>query len=366
MIHGIVLCLAKEAGAHDPNGFRPIVIFSLVYRTWGSIRSRQLLRLLSSHAPDSMFGFLPSKEATQLWWTLQSFIELVGLSTDLIKAFNRIPRQHTFFLADHLGAPPSVTRLWQDFLTRCTRAFSVHDHLSPATTSLAGLPEGDAMSVYGMVQLNYVWRIDMGFFCPKISAFSFVDNLSLLGATVEDVAGAHFANEAFLDMWMMEADPKKTFTWALATSNRKALRSLGFACHFAARDLGGSNSGGSMSYCKMLRNRRLRLRFDSLEAKWAKFRLSRAPTAQKISMLPLSFWPQALHGAEACLFADSHLGHLRTQACKGLRLKTAGVNPTLRLTLSHQPLADPGFFQVTRTFLTLRHLAWKDANILPA
>lgn len=107
MVHGVVLCLAKEAEAHDPNGFRPIVIFSLVYRTWGSIRSRQLLKLLTSHAPDSMYGFMPSKEATQLWWTLQSYIELavldqrplVGLSTDLVKPFNRIPRQHTFFLA---------------------------------------------------------------------------------------------------------------------------------------------------------------------------------------------------------------------------------------------------------------------------
>ena len=369
MLHGIVLCLAKEAGAHDPNGFRPIVIFSQVYRTWGSIRSRQLLKLLTAHAPDSMFGFMPTKEATQLWWTLQSHIELalhdqrplVGLSTDLIKAFNRIPRQHTFFLADHLGAPQQVTGLWKDFLSRCTRAFLVHDQLSEATTTLVGLPEGDAMSVYGMVQLNYAWHIYMRFFRPNVHSFSFVDNLSLMGSTVEDVVGAHFANEAFLAMWLMEADPNKTFTWALHTADRHTLRTLGLACNFAARDL-----GGSMTFCNMLRNHHLRLRFESLEAKWGRLTASRAPVAQKISILPLSLWPQALYGAEACLFADSHLGHLRTMACKCLKQKTAGVNTALRLTLSHQPLADPGFYQVIRTFQTFRRLVSKDSNIKPA
>lgn len=185
--------------------------------------------------------------------------------------------------------------------------------------------------------------------------------LSTQGATVEAVAGAFFANEAFLEMWLMEADRNKTFTWALTTKDRHALRSLGLACNYAARDV-----GGSMTFCRMLRNHHLRLRFESLESKWQKFTASRAPTSQKLAVLPLSFWPQALHGAEACLFADTHLGHLRSLACRGLRLKTAGVSPVLRLTLSLQPLADPGLYQLTRAFQTLRRLAYKDTNLLPA
>ena len=49
VLYGVVSVLAKDPGAQTVSRFRPIVIFSIIYRTWASLRSKQLLRLLAPH-----------------------------------------------------------------------------------------------------------------------------------------------------------------------------------------------------------------------------------------------------------------------------------------------------------------------------
>ena len=115
--------IAKDAQASTVDRFKPIVIFWTIYRTWASLRSRQLLRAPAPHVACEAYGFLPGRDASQLWTLLQGEIEcspqgdqpLCGLSTDLIRAFNNIPRQHTFALARNLGVPNKVTGPWKRF-----------------------------------------------------------------------------------------------------------------------------------------------------------------------------------------------------------------------------------------------------------
>ena len=107
LLYGVVSLLAKDDNASTVSRFRPIVIFSIIYRTWASLRSKQLLRQLAPHLDVEAFRFLPGCEPTQLWLLLQAEIEvslqsnspLCGLSSDLTMAFNFSPRQHTFALA---------------------------------------------------------------------------------------------------------------------------------------------------------------------------------------------------------------------------------------------------------------------------
>ena len=60
-VTGFVMALEKTAGATTVDQYRPITVFSLVFRTWGSIRARQVLRHLASVAPSSCVGNLPGK-----------------------------------------------------------------------------------------------------------------------------------------------------------------------------------------------------------------------------------------------------------------------------------------------------------------
>ena len=146
VLYGVVSVLAKDPGAQTVSRFRPIVIFSIIYRTWASLRSKQLLRLLAPHMDVEAYGFMPGCEPSQLWLVLQAEIECAlqsgeaksGLSTDLTRAFNFIPRQHTFALALHLGVPLQIVHPWRSFLASCTRAFEVRGTLSLSTTSTCG------------------------------------------------------------------------------------------------------------------------------------------------------------------------------------------------------------------------------------
>ena len=125
----------------DVEQFRPIVIFSTVYRCWSSLRARQLIRQFAPHTTDSEYGFLPHKETLQVWLTLQSYLEEahqqrtphIGLSTDLKKAFNMIPRTQLSALS-HLGVPQHILTPWMAFLNHTLRYFQTGQYLSHATT----------------------------------------------------------------------------------------------------------------------------------------------------------------------------------------------------------------------------------------
>ena len=68
---GTVFSLAKRASAHLAGDFRPVVIFSVIYRCWSGIQARALLHQLEPYVNSESFGFLPQREAAQHWMALQ-------------------------------------------------------------------------------------------------------------------------------------------------------------------------------------------------------------------------------------------------------------------------------------------------------
>ena len=74
-LEGHVFALKKVEGAQEVGAFRPITIFSIAYRTWSSLRSKQLLRHLCQFASTTCFGNLPRRHTAQVWWMLQEALE---------------------------------------------------------------------------------------------------------------------------------------------------------------------------------------------------------------------------------------------------------------------------------------------------
>ena len=106
--------LDKENQKQGLAAFRAICVRSIVFKTWLSIRTRHML-LQFSRALDC----LPHLESKEIWLMTQVAIEvaclgevdLLGLSTDLVAAFNALPRAPVFAAAKKLGVP--------DFLIGC-------------------------------------------------------------------------------------------------------------------------------------------------------------------------------------------------------------------------------------------------------
>lgn len=111
ILYGFVNVLAKDEGASTVDRFRPVVVFSVIYRTWARVRAKQLLRWLTPLMDVEAFGFMPGCEPSQPWLVLQAEIgvalqthtSLCGLNTDLTQAFNFIPRQHSFCVGGACG-----------------------------------------------------------------------------------------------------------------------------------------------------------------------------------------------------------------------------------------------------------------------
>lgn len=99
IVLGLVFSLEKTHEACRVEHYRPITIFSLIYRTWTSIRAKQSLKYLAPLAPTRCFGNLPSKSATQVWFGIQTALEesyhtitpAAGV-VDIEKCFNHLPR----------------------------------------------------------------------------------------------------------------------------------------------------------------------------------------------------------------------------------------------------------------------------------
>lgn len=365
---GTVLGLSKVDDAHEVHHFRPITLFSTIYRTWSRLRTRQMVRQLAQYMPAEALGFLPHRETTEVWLQLQASIEMMlqsqhdfsGLSTDLKRAFNHIGRKQVFHVAQHLGFPWQLLNSWNKFLNQCTRCFEVHGCLGEPVQSQSGFPEGCPLSILAMLSVNWCYHIYMKAFCPSVTTYSFVDNLTLAAREAFEVARAYFALRTICQLFGLSTDDDKTYVWGLTRESRAALGLLGFPCVSDASEL-----GGAMTFGASRRTRVLRRRGHKLFGKWQRLKKSLAPGPQKLASLPTVFWPQAFHGSSGCLIADNYATSLRKEAVKALKLNGAGSNPMLRLTLSGNMQADPGFFQIQLCFAVFRRMLRKQTDLLP-
>ena len=358
LLTGLAFTVAKIDLPHLPEHFRPIHLFTIAHRIWGSIRARQLLRRLAPYVPDDLHGYLPDHEPAMLWFTLQAWIETGlssrtnrhGASADLLKCFNCIEREPYFALSERLGTPRRLTLPWRAFLAGFNRRFQIHHALSEAVHSTRGFPEGCPLSVLTMVHIGWAFHIWLKFFHPTVDCSTYVDNLDFHSSE---------ASQQWFSIWGLSIDTKKTFHWSTDPMERARLQAQGMACLTDVKEL-----GGAMTFCRAIRNRELKHRATALHSKWEVLHRSRAPLLHKLKSLALVCWPIALHGAAACTIATGHFHDLRKQAVKALRLNGAGSNATLRLTLYDDPLQDPEFFHLRSSLLTFRRMLRKNEDII--
>ena len=367
LLTGFVACLAKTATASEVAHFRPIIVFSAIYRSWSTARARPLLAHLADMAADTQLGFLPGREALQISFLVQGLIELCvgsntdmqGLVTDIQKAFENIPRLPVFKLAMHIGAPQEIIQAWDQFLHGMVRRFVVRGEVGPPLDSTSGVPEGCAMSCYAMGIIDLCFHFYMHHFAPETVPLSFVDNLGLLSMEVAHLQRGQIVLQEFLHLWTLDMDLRKSWTWSTRASDKGALEVMGLDVKTSAGDLGVQHS-----YTGARRIEVQRARLASLNDLWVRLRKLGADDRLKYMVLQQAFWPRALHGVSVCLLGPSHIASLRTAAVKALAHGGAGASPLIRMSLIAPVKADPGFYQTVRVVTDFRRMAAKQEMVL--
>ena len=364
---GFVCSLLKPGGRTDASAYRPIVLVSLIYRVWAGIRSRQILRQLAPLLPPDCLGFVPGRETTEYWYHIQTQIELCcqgaydlyGMSCDVIKAYNNLPRLPIARMASHIGLPEHITRPWFAFANGLCRHFLVRDCLSCGVMSSSGFAEGCPLSPVAMVLTDLSLSLYNRAFAPAVQSISYVDNWSCLAHQVGALATGINTTRTFCDSLSLELDPQKTYVWSAGTAGKRDLAALGIPVLDSTRELGGTLAFGSR-----VRNAAVAARCRSLDPLWSRLRRLPAPITYKTSVLPSKFWASALHGIAGVPIGDGLLSSLRTAAVRALHANSAGTSPMLRLSLSGVFEADPGFWQAWVCIRDLRRMLRKLPGLL--
>ena len=362
---GMVAALAKTPQAQTTNQYRPICIFSLFLRVWGTIRAKQCLRYLATLVPSTLLGNIPGRSPKQLWFRIQQAIEyayaqdseIAGCVADLVKCFNTLPRVPLLQLAAHLGIPTEVLVPWSQSLSQVQRRFQVRGAVGKPLPSTTGFPEGDAMSVVAMAICNVACEVFMLHKSPKIQTWSYVDNLETLARHAYDAIQSLELLDEFCRLMDLQIDFDKSYVWSNSPAGRKLIRDSDFVNKLFARDL-----GGHLNYTKLRTNFTLQEKIHMFSPFWQRLCRSFAPASQKERALVVAAWPNLFYGICTVTMGMAHFDKLRTQACKALNLTQNGLNPLLQLSCVGNPKADPEFFCVMNTIMSFRECSLADMS----
>ena len=361
MVTGFVVALEKTPGAETVNQYRPITVFSLVYRTWSSIRARQVLAHLQPWAPTTCTGNLPGKHSAHVWYGVMQEIEVAQLNggrlsgwvIDLIKAFNMLPRCPILHFMSILNVAPGVMLAWGNALTSMERRFKLHNCVGPSIRSCTGFPEGCALSVTAMLAHNLVSHYYLKLKHPSVTLWSYVDNIESTAPEAPSALEALDTFERFSDLMDVAIDLDKSYAWSVAADQRKFLRSCHQVTKLQARDL-----GGHIQYSKVVTNSTITGRCEDIKPLWGRLARSLAPYKQKLRALVSKAWPSCLHGIASVHMADDHYDRLRTGALQGLGEHSSGASPIAHLSLVETPKADPQYHALLQTIMMFREHNW--------
>ena len=352
LIHGKVVSLAKVHAPGTPADFRPITVFSILYRAWSSFHARKALSKLEPVMPDSLYGSRPGRYAGQVWakllWCIEhSFheeIDLSGLVADLQKAFNMIPRLVVFEIAAHMGLPGYMMLGWAGALAGMQRRFLLRGSFTASVPSVTGFPEGCGLSCVAMLLMDTGFHMWHHVFFPLCTPISYVDDWQLICPHSDMVAGAKRCLDAFVRAVDLQLDTRKTFTWSLTATGRSTLRQQGFSVVLSAKNL-----GAHVQMSRKHTNSSLMERVKSVGDLWPKMRISACRYLTKVRAILVAAWPKALHAVAATGLSDAAFHSLRTGAMKGLNMEGSGCNAWIQLGLIEHSLVDPQFWSIMQT-----------------
>ena len=231
LMHAKTIPLAKEHHTKLVNKTRPITVLSLIYRVWGRVISRQILQQWTKSFPPAICGFLPKRSSIDLLYHLQSKLEQVhlgvdeqqwaGVTMDLVKCFNCLPRLPCKILMEKLGIPTDLIEFWFSSINRLERWWLIDNQLFSTGHNTTGCPEGDSFSVIAMLTINFLWT----HFHHEVPGLlnAFADNWSYATTRVDQhiqVLGTIVRVTQALNLTI---DWQKTWRWATSPEHKEIL-----------------------------------------------------------------------------------------------------------------------------------------------
>jgi hypothetical protein len=257
LLSGFAYPLPKELVGTSAADFRPVILYSMVYRSWSSLRAKESLRHLEGLVDRwtiIRLGFylveklFESGSPSRPTWKSASSQEKCGWVTDIQKAFENIPRDPIRWLSKKLGIPPRIMNLGHSFLDNTVRHFLLNGVVGEPLLSNSGYPEGCAMSCFAMGLADLVFHLYLTAYSQRVTPISYVDNFELIANTMRHLQQGILRADEWSEMWKMNLDRSKSFVWGTSSKLRKECQALGWKLNESAVDLGANMAYGKKNY----------------------------------------------------------------------------------------------------------------------
>ena len=356
---GFVSSLDKQKGDGGIDSYRPVTVFSMVYRVWSSSRAKSALTTMARYLPESVKGGVPNRQSRSVWYEISQLVELShsagtstqGILVDIQRAFNALPRLPIWKALQCLSFPPSILTAWASFVSAQTRRFRVRCSTGNALQSCVGFPEGCALSVFAMSIIDWLFELWVrSQAMDPCRVISYVDDWQVIFDNPQLFQTIWDAIISFASMLDLVIDTNKSCAWAAQSDDRALLKQSSLQTALAVRDL-----GAHQNLCRKAGNATVVQRIHSLKSLWKKLRASLAPLPAKLHALLQIAWPRSMYAVSIVHVGREHFNSLRAGAMKGLKCNQIGANPHALLATFRQ-FCDPEVWAIFQTCRDAREL----------
>ena len=358
--------LAKEEHASHPKKTRPITVLSLLYRLWGRCMTQQILQAWSKILPTSCTGFLPGRDPHWMIYKLQVLLErtqynnqqssLGGLTLDIVKCFNCLPRLPCKLLLNILGVPTHILEFWYKSINRMTRNWQIDGQMLKGLAASAGLPEGDTWSVLAMIAVNV--HLDEVLKHLDLILNTYADNWSYATDDPSKHLPAVRLLLQFARALKLTLDWNKTWIWGTDDDHREALKQVGRDLLPAEVELQKVNFARELGYILHYRLQAFRgtqqERHDKALIRLKKLQRLPVTLQTKAHIAQSSCVTKALFGTHLYLAGKRYFEELRGAICNALTGGKHNAQPYLACMCLSKYVCDPELFAIRQSILHAR------------
>ena len=280
---------------------------------------------------------------------------IAGMSLDLVKAFNLLPRLPIRKLCLRLGVPPEWINTWFGHLKNVGRRFQIQGHLSEPLFSTTGFPEGDPLSIIAMLAICFVF--DWHLIQEQATTTCFADNLAW---QITEPAAANSCLILVLQLFRalkLEIDWNKTWFFALTGIFKHHLRQaiqhcvahydlqfpkvateLGMVLHFTKQHLLGTQ----------------KQRISKAENRLRKAYKINLHISDLSQLIMGGIYTVAFYGVELVSMAKQYYEKFRTWVTNALVGCRRSSNPYLVTMIASKHIVDPEFYVIQEVVRSAR------------
>ena len=232
-VFAFTVLLPKTDNPSNAMDLRPITILSRIYRQWSRYRAIAIISGLTKLVPNTVAGGTSNMSALLLSGHFQDMLEdednlksLCGLTIDIVKCYNTIPRFPLALFMMKLGWPIRAVKAYMAALFQMRRSFLVLNSASKWQHATTGIPEGCALAVASMLTVSVVVFHFGKYYSPSADVMTFADNWSFIFENFQQATYIINRLEEFCTALRLRLSIPKSWTWALDKQVAQQLSSV--------------------------------------------------------------------------------------------------------------------------------------------